>query len=185
MRGDRPARARTPVIKHGRDPVRDHVAKISAAPRSGNVRALTRRPVGKRGGESALRDLVVGFFRDNSAEYDLRAQLCVDVDRMPIEDASARWPEELSAHEVVAAPHLPAQEVYSDTRRRYADDVLSSNPWHALAAHRPLGSIMRSRRSAYPRSSDFRHSVNGIEQHEPSSIDDLPARPSLPSSYPS
>jgi hypothetical protein len=34
---------------------------------------------------------------------------------------------------------------------------------------------MRSRRAAYPRSSGFRHHVNGIEQHEPSSIDELPA----------
>jgi hypothetical protein len=152
-----------------------HVAKISAAPRSQNVRALTGRPVDRRAGESALRDLVVAFFTQQSAEYELRAQLCVDTDRMPVEDASVPWPEELSPHEVVAVLHLPAQPPYSDERRRYADDVLSFNPWHALAAHRPLGSIMRSRRAAYPRSSDFRHRVNGIDQHEPSSIDELPA----------
>ncbi len=153
----------------------DYVAKISAAPRSPNVRALTGRPVRRRDGESALRDLVVDFFRDNSAEYDLRAQLCVDVDRMPIEDASVRWPEELSPHQTVATLHLPAQDAYSDARRRYADDVLSFNPWHALQAHRPLGSVMRSRRAAYPRSSDFRHTLNGVEPREPSSIDELPA----------
>jgi hypothetical protein len=153
----------------------DYVAKISAAPRSQNVRALTGRPVDKRAGESALRDLVVDFFTHNSAEYDLRAQLCVDIDRMPVEDASVPWPEELSPHQVVAVLHLPAQDPYSDARRRYADDVLSFNPWHALEAHRPLGSIMRSRRTAYPSSSDFRHTVNGVEHHQPSSIDELPA----------
>ncbi|HEX6353354.1 catalase family protein [Actinophytocola sp.] len=153
----------------------EHVAKISAAPSSSNVRLLTGQPVGRKAGESALRDLVVDFFAGNDAEYDLRAQLCVDIDKMPVEDASVLWPEELSPHEVVATVHLPAQDAYSDARRRYADDVLSFNPWHALDAHRPLGSIMRSRRAAYAQSSGFRHGYNGVEQHEPASIDELPA----------
>jgi hypothetical protein len=46
----------------------DYVAKISAAPRSQNVRALTGKPIDRRAGESALRDLVVDFFTHNSAE---------------------------------------------------------------------------------------------------------------------
>jgi hypothetical protein len=153
----------------------EHVAKISVTPRTANVRALTGKPVRRKDGESALRDLVADFFTGQDAQYDVRAQLCADVDRMPIEDASVLWPESLSPHQVVAVLHLPAQDPYSDARRRYADDVLSFNPWHALAAHRPLGSIMRSRRTAYPRSSDFRHHVNGIDHHEPSSIEELPA----------
>ncbi|MFD0370162.1 hypothetical protein [Streptomyces sp. NPDC127114] len=153
----------------------DHVAKISAAPRSANVRALTGRPVEKKAGESALRDLVVDFFAHNSAEYDIRAQLCTDIDRMPVEDASVLWPEELSPHEVVGVLHLPAQDAYSDARRRYADDVLSFSPWHALEAHRPLGSVMRSRRAAYPSSSDFRHRLNGVDPQEPASVKELPA----------
>jgi hypothetical protein len=153
----------------------DHVAKISAAPLSEDVRALTGRPVGRRAGDSALRDLVADFFTRHIAEYEIRAQLCVDVERMPIEDASVPWSEELSPHHRVAVLHLPAQDTYSDARRRYADDVLSFSPWHALEAHRPLGSIMRSRRVAYPRSSDFRHTVNGVQGREPSRIDELPA----------
>jgi hypothetical protein len=153
----------------------DHVAKISAAPRSAEVQALIGRHVGGRAGDSALRDLVADFFARHSADYELRAQLCVDVDRMPIEDASVLWPEELSPQQRIAVLHLPAQDPYSDARRRYADDVLSFSPWHALEAHRPLGSIMRSRRVAYRRSSDFRHKVNGVQEREPSSIDELPA----------
>jgi hypothetical protein len=150
------------------------VAKISAAPRSANVQALTGRPVPRKAGESALRDLVVDFFANEGAEYDLRAQLCVDEERMPVEDASVLWPEDLSPHQVVATLHLPAQDAYSDARRRYADDVLSFSPWHALEAHQPLGSIMRSRRAAYPSSSEFRHRLNGVELQEPSTIKELP-----------
>jgi hypothetical protein len=153
----------------------DYVAKISAAPLSQNVRALTGQRVEKKAGESALRDLAGEFFASQSAEYELRAQLCADIEKMPVENASVLWPEELSPHQVVATLHLPAQDAYSDARRRYADDVLSFNPWHALEAHRPLGSIMRSRRRAYPQSSGFRHGYNGVEKHEPASIDELPA----------
>lgn len=152
----------------------DHIAKISAAPRSANVRALTGRPIGRTAGESALRDLVTDFFACNDAEFDLRAQLCVDLQRMPVEDASVLWPEELSPHQAVAVLHLPAQDPYSDARRRYADDVLSFSPWHALQAHRPLGSLMRTRRHAYPSSSAYRHAVNGVPEHEPDTIDELP-----------
>ncbi|MFI6317150.1 hypothetical protein ACIBG8_06510 [Nonomuraea sp. NPDC050556] len=152
----------------------DHVAKISAAPRSASVRALTGGPISRKAGESALRDLVTAFFARDAAEYDLRAQLCVDVDQMPIEDASVLWSEDLSPHQTVAVLRLPAQDPYSDARRRYADDVLSFNPWHALQAHRPLGSIMRSRRYAYPSSSAYRHTVNGVAEHEPATIDELP-----------
>ena len=153
----------------------DHVAKISAAPLSEEVQALSGEPVRRRAGDSALRDLVADFFAHHSAEYEIRAQLCVDVGQMPIEDASVPWPEELSPHQRVAVLHLPAQDTYSDARRRYADDVLSFSPWHALEAHRPLGSIMRSRRVAYARSSDARHTANGVRGREPSSIGELPA----------
>ncbi|MFI6438053.1 catalase family protein [Streptomyces sp. NPDC050759] len=152
----------------------DHVAKISAAPRSANVRALTGSQVDKKAGESALRDLVADFFAHDSAD-DIRAQLGTDLERMPVEDASVLWPEELSPHETVAVMHLPPQDAYSDARCRHVDDVLSFSPWHALQAHRPLGSIMRSHRAAYPASSDFRHRFNGIQPQEPSNIKELPA----------
>jgi hypothetical protein len=34
---------------------------------------------------------------------------------------------------------------------------------------------MRSRRRAYAQSSGFRHDYNGVEQHEPATIAELPA----------
>jgi hypothetical protein len=147
---------------------------VVAAPRSDSVRALTGQPVRRKDGESALRDLLAAFFTSHSAEYDLRAQLCTNIDRMPIEDASVPWPEELSPHETVAVLHLPPRTPTA-TPAAATPTTCSFNPWHTLEAHRPLGSIMRSRRTAYPRSSGFRHRVNGVEHHEPSSIDELPA----------
>lgn len=155
------------ALRHGH-----YVAKISAAPATHELRKLTGTPTD--GSESALRDIVVNHFATQSGEWEIRAQLAVDITTTPIEDASILWPEDLSPHVVIARLRIPAQNAYSNERRIFADDSLSFNPWNALTAHRPLGSIMRSRKIAYEASSVFRHTMNRVEKHEPSSIDELP-----------
>jgi hypothetical protein len=150
----------------------DHVAKISAAPESAEVKALAG--LGVDSGDSGLRDLVEAFFRKQGAEYRLRAQLCTDLATMPVEDASVVWPESASPHQPIARIVIPPQEAYSPARRVFADDVLSFNPWRGIAPHRPLGSIMRVRIKAYEASTAFRHAMNVQPRHEPASISELP-----------
>jgi hypothetical protein len=150
----------------------DYIAKLSVAPLSESVCALTDRPVER--GDDALREMVVDFFDSNSAEYQLRAQLCTDLTRMPVEDASVLWPDTASPHEPVAKITFPAQNAYSAARRAYVDDVLSFNPFHALADHRPLGSINRVRMKAYEASTAFRHERNNAPRVEPRDITELP-----------
>lgn len=153
----------------------EYVAKLCAAPLGGNVRALTGQPLRSDAGDSELRDLVVDFFRSQGAEYELRVQLCTDLERMPVEDASIAWPEDVSPYQPVARISIPPQDAYSPARRVFFDDVLSFNPWHCLAAHRPLGSIMRARIKAYEASSRFRHEMNAQPRREITSILDIPA----------
>jgi hypothetical protein len=152
----------------------DHVAKISAAPASDAVRALTGTPVPTEHGESALRELVVDHFARQGAEYELRAQLCRGTEHMPIEDASIEWKPGDSPHQPIARLVLPPQAAYSDARRIYGDDRLSFSPWRGLVAHRPLGSIMRIRRAAYEQSSHARHAMNVAPRVEPHEISELP-----------
>jgi hypothetical protein len=149
-----------------------YVAKLSAVPLSTSVRSLTGSPV--PGADSALRDLVLDFFRDNSAEYELRAQLLTDLTQTPVEDASVLWPEELSPHQPIGKLTFLPQDAYSPKRRVYADDVLSFNPWHCIEEHRPLGSIMRVRIKAYEMSSRYRHQMNVQTRLEPRDINELP-----------
>ncbi|WP_240884087.1 catalase family protein [Sphingomonas sp. SFZ2018-12] len=151
----------------------DYIAKISAAPLSDNVRALTGKDVGTVE-DATMRDLVVEHFRDQGAEYQLRAQLCADLDKMPVEDAAVLWPEELSPHQPIATLRIPPQDAYSPARRVYGDDVLSFNPWHGIRDHQPLGSIMRVRIAAYERSTRYRHEMNAQPRAEPASIDVIP-----------
>ena len=152
----------------------DYVAKLCATPLSNNVKALTGQLIDSSGGDSVLRDRVVDFFKNQGAQYELRAQLCTNLEKMPIEDASIDWAQALSPYQPVARLTIPPQDAYSPARRVFADDVLSFNPWHCIDEHRPLGSIMRARIKAYEASSAFRHDMNAQPRIEISAIGQVP-----------
>lgn len=151
----------------------EYIAKISVAPLSENVKALTGKEF-EDIKDSTMRDLVVEHFRLEGAEYEMRAQLCTDLNRMPVEDAAVLWSESLSPHQPIATLRIPPQDAYSPARRVYGDDVLSFNPWQGIIPHRPLGSIMRVRIKAYERSAQFRHDMNMTERVEPNNITEIP-----------
>lgn len=64
----------------------DYIAKFSVVPISANLQPLIGQRVEMQNA-STLRDLIVAFFREQSAEYELRVQLCTSLETMPIEDA--------------------------------------------------------------------------------------------------
>ena len=152
----------------------DYVGKIAVAPVSPGLVALTRDKLDTASDPDAFRHAVIQFTRENPCELELRVQLCTDLDSMPVEDASKQWPEARSPYHAVARILIPAQDAYSPARQAYMDDVMSFRPTHSLAAHRPLGSLMRARLQTYPRLSAFRHDRNGQIQHEPASISEIP-----------
>ncbi len=149
----------------------DHVAKLSLVP-TGPVAELTGQPV--EGGHSAMRDAVVAHFAQAGATYDLRVQLCTDVEAMPVEDAAVLWCPEASPHRTVATLEFAPQSAYSPGRQVHGDVHLAFNPWNGIAAHRPLGSIMRVRRLAYAASSAQRHRLNAVARIEPGALTDIP-----------
>ena len=151
----------------------DYVAKIGLAPLSDNVKALAGQEVDLKE-PGAYRDMVVDFFRTQGAEYELRVQLCTDLNTMPVEDAAIDWPQDQSPYQALGKIVLPAQDAFSPARRVYADDVLSFNPFHCLPEHRPLGSINRVRIKAYESSAAYRHTTNAQPRTEPTDINQLP-----------
>ena len=90
------------------------------------------------------------------SEWDLRVQLNTDLEKMPIENASIAWPDDLSPHVPVATLRVPNQVAWSEARSAAVDDGMSFSPWHGLVAHQPLGVIMRVRRRAYEASAAHR-----------------------------
>jgi hypothetical protein len=59
------------------------------------------------------------------------------------------------------------QEGWSEALSKKIDDGIQFSPWHAVAAHRPIGSIMRIRKAAYQASQKFRTEKNGTPVVEP------------------
>ena len=152
----------------------NYIAKIAFVPASENLIALKDKKLEHPGDYSALRDAVVRFFKIERAEWNVCAQLATDLEKTPIEDASAVWPEELSPYVTVARLTAEPQEAYSVARRIFVDERLSFSPWHGLLAHQPLGNINRARRLAYRTAAAFRRTQEGRAEIEPTSIDELP-----------
>lgn len=152
-----------------------YIAKISVAPASENLIALKNAKVDLKDNPDGLRAAVIDFFATNEAVWDVRVQLCNDIDVMPIEDASVVWPEELSPYITVAQIKAEPQAGWSQALSELVDDGMAFNPWHGITAHRPLGSIMRIRKTAYEMSSKFRAHANSVAIEEPKNLDNFPA----------
>jgi len=151
----------------------DYMAKVSVAPVSAELKALKDAPVDLKDKPDGLRDAVVDYFGAQGGDWELRIQLCTDLDKMPIEDASVEWPEDLSPYVAVARLRVAPQQAWSEDRAKKIDEGMQFNPWHALAAHRPLGSIMRVRKEVYAMSKRFRAERNGVEIAEPRDLDHI------------
>ena len=157
-------------------PVRwgDHVAKVGLFPASDALRALTDAPLNVNGKPDGLREATNAFFAANGGVWDIRAQLCTDLHDMPVENAHKIWDEDKSPYLSVGRISVDPQTAWTEARSKAVDDGLSFSPWHGLAAHRPLGSVMRARKRAYEMSSRFRAEHNGVAVTEPREAVRLP-----------
>jgi hypothetical protein len=152
----------------------DYIAKISVAPVSAELKALVQAPLSIKGAPNGIREAVIKFFSKNEGEWAVRAQLCTDLEHMPIEDASVVWSEERSPYRRIGRITIEPQVAWSEARAIAVDDSMSFAPWHGLAAHRPLGGIMRARKAAYEAAKEFRAERNGRIIQEPRQIGPLP-----------
>lgn len=105
-------------------------------------------PVGNPPPSARSKD-IVGDLRERLAigpvHWDMELQFFVDDAITPIEDASKAWPESQTPIVTVARLSLFAA---SDAAAKQAE-AAKFDPWSGLAAHRPLGEIMRARKAAY------------------------------------
>jgi len=145
----------------------DYLAKVAVAPISPELTALTQAPLNVNGKPNGLRDAVKEFFGKQKGVWELRVQLCTDLEVMPIEDSSIPWPEDQSPYVAVARITAQSQDAWSNAKVMSMDDGMSFSPWHGIKAHQPLGSIMRVRKAAYEMSASFRGERNGCPMHEP------------------
>jgi hypothetical protein len=146
-----------------------YVAKVCIAPVL-DLAALTGAPIDAGADPNALRTAVSAHFKAHGGEWEVRIQLCTDLETMPIEDASVAWPEDASPYVTVARLFAPPQDSWSADNIAAIDEGMAFSPWHGLAAHRPLGGIMRARRTTYSSSAHFRSERNHCPIHEPRAV---------------
>lgn len=158
-------------------PVRygDYVAKIAFVPASPSLTELTGKHIDLGEGYNPLRDLIRVFFAGETAVWNVQAQLALaDEEHFPIEKADVEWSAKESPWVTVATLTATPQESYSDARQVFVDEQLTFSPWHALAVHRPLGGIMRSRLQAYKDAQAYRAQRNAREILHPKSLAEIP-----------
>jgi hypothetical protein len=106
------------------------------------------KPVGNPPPANAFSDFVEDMRQRLAAgtvAYDLELQFFVDEATTPIEDASKVWPDAETPTVTVARLSLTTPDPGADVQA----EAERFDPWRGLAAHRPLGDIMRARRLAY------------------------------------
>jgi hypothetical protein len=129
-------------------------------------RLRTRTRIPAHPGENYLRDAMTRTLATGDWEMDFMVQVQTDPHRMPVEDATVKWPERLSSYVPVATLRLPAQRFDTDAQLAFAD-VLRYNPWHSLPEHRPLGNSNRARRRMYEELAELRQAMNAVPHVEP------------------
>jgi hypothetical protein len=146
-----------------------NIAKLSIAPISAELKALNDKPLDDTSDPDAIRHETVDFFREHGGEWELRVQLCTNLEDMPIEPANKVWDEAQSPYLPVARIRARPQPAWSEARSTAVDDAMGFNPWNGIVEHWPLGSLMRMRQRAYKHSQEFRSERNRCPVHEPSS----------------
>ncbi len=157
------------LLRHG-----DYIAKLSVAPVSPNLTELTGSKVETSGRPDALREDLGEVLIEQDSVWEVRAQLCTDLETMPIEDSSVVWDEEQSPFVPVARLTVPAQLGCQHGLSEQQEQAVSFSPWHGIAAHQPLGGVNRARKPTYEKSTEFRGERNGCPVHELSGLGDLP-----------
>ncbi|MFC3169053.1 catalase family protein [Paracoccus fontiphilus] len=153
-------------FRHG-----DHIAKLSLEPASDTLTRHRGEIIDTRGRPDALRETMAADMQAGDAVWNLRVQLCRDLDRMPVEDPSVLWDETLSPFVTVARLHALAQPGWSEDAAGLVDEHMRFSVWTGIQAHRPLGAINRARREPYRMSAAFRAGFNGCPIHEPAAAE--------------
>jgi hypothetical protein len=144
----------------------DYIAKLGLFPTTLEQKSLVGSEIDLAAEFDAHRQAVRRYLQNTPAAWELRVQLCADLETMPVEKPDVAWPEDNSPYLTVARIEVAPQEGYSDAMAVAVDKGASFSPWNGLVAHRPLGAINRLRRAIYEASARFRLSKNGCPYHQ-------------------
>jgi hypothetical protein len=111
-------------------------------------------------GPGLLREDLQKRLQKKPVVFDFKVQRFVDEEITPIEDTSVEWHEEDSPFVSIAQLVVAQQDLGTDEAKANDAqvDALKFSPWNNITDDflRPLGSMNRARRLAYPASAEFR-----------------------------
>ena len=145
----------------------DYVAKFALVPVSPDLTSRSGKEIDGSAGPDAIRQTLQDEMQTIDGMWELRVQLCRDLDKQPIEDPTVEWKEEDSPFQAVATIHAGPQDSWSAEQVQKVNEEMRFSPWIGLAAHRPLGNINRARKESYEHSADYRVRFNRCPIHEP------------------
>jgi CRP-like cAMP-binding protein len=109
---------------------------------------------------------------EQNIAYNLEVQFFIDEPRTPIENATQIWEETTSPYHTVGSLCIPKSMLsgieYSELKSRV--EQLNFDPWNILAAHKPLGNVMRARKFFYLLSQQHRSSNAPDHSHKPENL---------------
>ena len=136
-------------------------AFLSRRKERSRVPRLPRRPPG-----NYLREAMAKTLAQEDVEFDIVLQVQTDPHKMPIENNAVLWPTSVSPRVPAAVLRIPKQTFDSPGQLDFAR-VLTYNPWHCIAEHRPLGNQSRARKRMYSELARLRQQMNQVEHYEP------------------
>lgn len=134
---------------------RDRVMRFSVAPRGGEQEQI----VSDNAAPNYLKDaLITRMKQPTPVTFDFMVQVRdKNAANIELEDATTHWDESEFKFIKIASITIPAPQIDIDSpEHESACEKLVFTPWHALAAHEPLGGINRLRKKVYSTSAHSR-----------------------------
>lgn len=145
----------------------EYVAKFSVAPVAPDLLALEGTTIDATGRPDAIRETVQTEMLGIDGVWELRVQLCRDLEKQPVEDPTVKWDEEETPFRTVATITVRRQNSWDVAKVQAVNEEMHFSVWTGLTAHQPLGNINRARQDTYRHSVQFREKFNGCPVHEP------------------
>jgi catalase len=144
-----------------------HIAKFRLRPVSPSLTTLTGRTLDTSGQPNAIREAVKRAAATSIGEWAFEVQLCRNVEKQPIEDASVEWMEDDAPFARVATLQTARQDSWNEAVVIEVDDGMRFSAWTGLLAHQPLGNVNRARKETYKHSAEYRAAANRCPIREP------------------
>lgn len=152
------------AVRHG-----DYMAKIRVIPTSETKQKIQDKEVNIESEDWPYRSSIIKEIAKNDLTFELQVQLCNDLDKLPINDLTVEWDQELSPFQTVAKITIFQQEVPKDGNFEIMEN-LSFTPFRTIEANSPIGNLQRTRQQAYVTSSTSRHALNHKKKVEPKNL---------------